>query len=135
MNKSLEDKLVVFLDEVGIEDIPYVGGKNASLGEMIRHLKPKGVNVPYGFVVTAEAYRYFVKHNNLEQKIKDTLKDIAKKDTDIRVLYGGSVNPQNAKEFLKAPNVDGLLVGGACQKRACCKRDDKSRGISARLGR
>jgi len=45
--------------------------------------------------------------------IKDILKDIAKKDTDIRVLYGGSVNQQNAKEFLKAPNVDGLLVGGA----------------------
>mgnify|MGYP001772488624 CR=1 FL=1 len=45
--------------------------------------------------------------------IKDILKDMAKKDTDIRVLYGGSVNQQNAKEFLKAPNVDGLLVGGA----------------------
>ncbi|PMP90368.1 MAG: triose-phosphate isomerase [Hydrogenobaculum sp.] len=45
--------------------------------------------------------------------IKDTLKDMANKDTDVRVLYGGSVNPQNAKEFLKAPNVDGLLVGGA----------------------
>lgn len=45
--------------------------------------------------------------------IKDTLKDMAKKDMYVRVLYGGSVNPQNAKEFLKAPNVDGLLVGGA----------------------
>ncbi len=45
--------------------------------------------------------------------IKDILKDIAKKDADVRVLYGGSVNPQNAKEFLKAENVDGLLVGGA----------------------
>ncbi|MGC8588839.1 MAG: triose-phosphate isomerase [Hydrogenobaculum sp.] len=45
--------------------------------------------------------------------IKDTLKNMANKDTDVRVLYGGSVNPQNAKEFLKAPNVDGLLVGGA----------------------
>ncbi|MGC8677827.1 MAG: triose-phosphate isomerase [Hydrogenobaculum sp.] len=45
--------------------------------------------------------------------IKDILKNMANKDTDVRVLYGGSVNPQNAKEFLKAPNVDGLLVGGA----------------------
>jgi len=45
--------------------------------------------------------------------IKDTLKNIAKKDTDIRVLYGGSVNSQNAKDFLQSPNVDGLLVGGA----------------------
>lgn len=106
MNKSLEDKLVVFLDEVGIEDIPYVGGKNASLGEMIRHLKPKGVNVPYGFVVTAEAYRYFVKHNNLEQKIKDTLKDLdpsnleqlAKKGHAVREMIRAGEFPQDLED-------------------------------------
>ncbi len=45
--------------------------------------------------------------------IKNIIKDLFKKDIDIRVLYGGSVNPANAKVFLNAPNIDGLLVGGA----------------------
>ncbi|GAB6078147.1 triose-phosphate isomerase [Hydrogenobaculum acidophilum] len=45
--------------------------------------------------------------------IKDTLKDLFKKDVNTRVLYGGSVNSKNAKDFLSAPNIDGLLVGGA----------------------
>ena len=46
--------------KVGITDIPTVGGKNASLGEMIQQLKPKGVKVPTGFATTAYAYRYFM---------------------------------------------------------------------------
>ena len=45
--------------------------------------------------------------------IKSVLKDLANKDLPTRVLYGGSVNPSNAKEFLTAPDIDGLLVGGA----------------------
>ncbi len=106
MGKNLEGKLVVFLDEVGIEDIPYVGGKNASLGEMIQHLKPKGVNVPYGFVVTAEAYRYFIRHNNLEEKIKDILKDLdpsnieqlTKKGHEVRELIRAGDFPKDLED-------------------------------------
>jgi pyruvate,water dikinase len=41
--------------------VPYVGGKNASLGEMYRNLVPKGVNIPNGFAITAYAYRYLLK--------------------------------------------------------------------------
>jgi pyruvate,water dikinase len=68
--------LVLWFENVGIDDVPLVGGKNASLGEMYRHLTKKGVNVPNGFAVTASAYRRFLRHNKLEQKIKDTLKDL-----------------------------------------------------------
>ncbi|MFW6102837.1 MAG: PEP/pyruvate-binding domain-containing protein, partial [Chloroflexota bacterium] len=62
-------KFVKKLDEVGIDDIELVGGKNASLGEMIRSLKSQGVEVPSGFAITAEAYRYFVHQAGLEAKI------------------------------------------------------------------
>lgn len=56
-----QDKFVLWFEEVGIEDVPLVGGKNASLGEMIQQLSAKGVNVPTGFATTAYAYRYFIK--------------------------------------------------------------------------
>ncbi|MBW2970951.1 phosphoenolpyruvate synthase [Candidatus Woesearchaeota archaeon] len=71
MDKSKE--FIVWFDQMGIEDTPHVGGKNASLGEMYRNLKPKGVNIPNGFAVTAYAYRYFLKHNKIEEDIKNLL--------------------------------------------------------------
>ncbi|MDF1583017.1 MAG: phosphoenolpyruvate synthase [Methyloprofundus sp.] len=53
-----------FFDEIGIEDIPLVGGKNASLGEMYQKLSSQGVQVPNGFAITAEAYRYMLDNSN-----------------------------------------------------------------------
>jgi phosphoenolpyruvate synthase/pyruvate phosphate dikinase len=50
-------RYIRFFDEIGIEDVPLVGGKNASLGEMYRNLSSQGVKVPNGFAITAEAYR------------------------------------------------------------------------------
>jgi pyruvate,water dikinase len=49
------NKFIVPLSEVGLEDIDWVGGKNASLGEMIQHLEPLGISVPGGFVITVSA--------------------------------------------------------------------------------
>ena len=49
-----------WFNELTIDDIPLVGGKNASLGEMYRELVPQGINIPNGFAVTAEAYRYML---------------------------------------------------------------------------
>jgi pyruvate, water dikinase len=54
----MADRFIRFFGEVGIEDVPLVGGKNASLGEMYRQLTPKGILVPNGFAITAEAYRH-----------------------------------------------------------------------------
>ncbi len=53
-------KYMKFFEEIALSDIPQVGGKNASLGEMYRHLMPQGVNLPNGVATTAEAYRYFL---------------------------------------------------------------------------
>lgn len=75
-----EEALVLWFDEVGIADIPLVGGKNASLGEMIRQLTPKGVNVPNGFATTAYAYRYFIKSAGLEAKLRSLFADLDVED-------------------------------------------------------
>jgi len=66
-------KWVRFFTEVGLEDVPLVGGKNASLGEMIRELAPLGVKVPGGFATTSEAYWHFLEHNGLREAIAQEL--------------------------------------------------------------
>jgi pyruvate,water dikinase len=60
---------IKWFEEIGIEDVPEVGGKNASLGEMYRNLTAEGVRVPHGFAVTAAAYRYVLEYNGLEPKL------------------------------------------------------------------
>lgn len=73
---------VLWFDQLGIEDVPLTGGKNASLGEMYRLLTPKGVSVPNGFAITAYAYRYLLEKNNAVDKIKDILADLNTDDMD-----------------------------------------------------
>ncbi len=70
------------LSEVSIEDVPEVGGKNASLGEMIQDLSSKGIPVPGGYVVTASAYRFFLEQTGLKEFIKTTLSDLNTKNLD-----------------------------------------------------
>jgi len=53
-------ELVLWFKELRITDVPLVGGKNASLGEMFQKLTPKGVRIPNGFAVTAHAYHYLM---------------------------------------------------------------------------
>jgi pyruvate,water dikinase len=65
--------LVLWFDELSIEDVPFVGGKNASLGEMYANLTLKGVRVPNGFAVTAHAYRMLLKEAKVEEKIKQVM--------------------------------------------------------------
>jgi pyruvate,water dikinase len=73
---------ILWFDEITYNDVPLVGGKNASLGEMYSKLTPKGIKVPYGFAVTAEAYRYFVKENGLDRKIKEILSGLNTRDVE-----------------------------------------------------
>jgi pyruvate,water dikinase len=73
-------QFTVKYEEVGIKDVGQVGGKNASLGEMIHTLKSKGVPVPSGFVVTASAYFYFLKETGLDTFIRETLNGLDTKN-------------------------------------------------------
>jgi len=67
---------VVSLDKLCMEDVGRVGGKNASLGEMLQNLAPLGVAVPSGFATTADAYREFLAHDGLQDKINARLRDL-----------------------------------------------------------
>ena len=77
--------------EIGIEDIPLVGGKNASLGEMCRELEPKGVRLADGFAVTAEAYRHFVRSAGLQARIRTILDGLDTRDVPNLQKRGASV--------------------------------------------
>lgn len=69
-------RFVLWFDELGVKDVPLVGGKNASLGEMYQELTTKGVSVPNGFATTAFAYRAFVKEAKLDKTIRGILRGL-----------------------------------------------------------
>lgn len=73
-------KYILFFDEIGIADIGKVGGKNASLGEMYCQLTQKGINVPLGFALTADAYRLFCKYNLIEEALNALLQSLNPSD-------------------------------------------------------
>ena len=99
-------KNILWFDEIGIEDVPKVGGKNASLGEMTKAVIPLGVNVPFGFATTADAYFNFLAVTGLDKKIEETLKDLnihdlkqlAQKGKEARDLILNSELPQEFKD-------------------------------------
>lgn len=74
--KSKNQRDILWFSEIEIKDIPLVGGKNASLGEMYSQLRRRKINIPNGFAITAGAYRYFVSHNKLEEKFRRILKGL-----------------------------------------------------------
>ena len=102
-------KYLKFFEELSIEDIPVVGGKNASLGEMYRHLKPQGVNLPNGVATTADAYRYFLEKAGLNQQIEQTLegldindmRDLAYRGAKIRDMIVDADLPEDFEEEIK----------------------------------
>jgi pyruvate,water dikinase len=102
-------KFVKWFEEIGSQDVALVGGKNASLGEMVRNLGEKGVHVPSGFAITAEAYKYVVKEAGISQKIKDILadldthdmKNLARKGGKIRNLIANSPYPKELEDEIR----------------------------------
>ncbi len=77
-----ENKFVLWFDEIELKDIPQVGGKNASLGEMRRELTKKKVNIPDGYAITAEAYRYLLESAGITEEIKNILADLDTHDIE-----------------------------------------------------
>ena len=105
-----KDKMfILWFDQLGIEDVGLVGGKNASLGEMYKNLTPKGIKIPNGFAITAHAYRYLLEKSGIEQQIRDTLKDLDTKDMHNLMTRGQKVRsiilnaefPQELKDSIK----------------------------------
>ena len=73
---NLQTNFILEFEQINIHDIPRVGGKNASLGEMIQQLSPQGVRVPTGFATTAYAYRYFIEQAGLETQLRSQLTNL-----------------------------------------------------------
>jgi len=67
-------KYILKFKQISKKDVPVVGGKNASLGEMLTKLSRKGVNIPDGFATTAQAYFYFLKYNQIDKELKKLFK-------------------------------------------------------------
>ena len=78
----MNEKLVMWFDDLQLKDIPEVGGKNASLGEMRRNLQTQGVNIPDGYAITAAAYRHLIASAGIWDQIKEVLKDLDTHDMD-----------------------------------------------------
>ena len=105
----LKKPFILFFKDISYEDVPLVGGKNASLGEMYSKLTPKGINVPNGFAVTAEAYKYFIHQNHLDDKIKDALKgldthdvlDLQRRGRTVRSLILNAQMPKDLEEEIR----------------------------------
>jgi pyruvate,water dikinase len=104
-------ELILLFDDIELSDIPQVGGKNASLGEMRKELISKGVNIPDGYAITAYAYRYLIESAGIARKINQILfdlnthdlKNLSEKGENIRSLIYNAVFPEDLKgEILKA---------------------------------
>jgi pyruvate,water dikinase len=91
MSQLLSNDLIVPLKSLGMNDVGHVGGKNASLGEMISHLSQSGVRVPGGFATTADAFRLFLKENNLADKINATLSKLNPDDVNALAQCGQQI--------------------------------------------
>jgi pyruvate,water dikinase len=101
-------KFILWFSELGIKDVPLVGGKNASLGEMYKNLIKKSVSVPNGFAVTAYAYRYLLIKSNIKNQIKDILSDLdtgnmknlAERGHKVRAIIRNAEFPKELKEAI-----------------------------------
>jgi pyruvate,water dikinase len=102
---SPNERLVVPFDQVGLSAIPEVGGKNASLGEMIRSLKPQGVQVPDGFATTAAAYRLFLAANELGPALDRELAGL-----DVSDLGALQAAGRACREHVLSATLPGVLV-------------------------
>lgn len=95
---------IQWFKELGMNDVPSVGGKNASLGEMIANLANAGISVPDGFATTADAFREHLSVNNLEKRINDALDSLDTDDMDALASTGAMVR----QWVIEQPLPDGL---------------------------
>ncbi|ULJ69993.1 phosphoenolpyruvate synthase [Wielerella bovis] len=87
----MAENYVIWFENLRMTDVERVGGKNASLGEMISQLTNKGVRVPGGFATTAEAYRAFLAHNGLHERISAALADLNVDDVTELTRVGAQI--------------------------------------------
>ncbi|MDP3330420.1 MAG: phosphoenolpyruvate synthase [Methylococcaceae bacterium] len=107
---TAQSNYIRWFNELNISDIPLVGGKNASLGEMYQELTPQGILIPNGFAVTAEAYRYVLQqagawerlHQALDDLNPDDVSDLARRARQAREIIYAAPLPADLKQQIIA---------------------------------
>src|SRR5690348_10554318 len=110
MAKASDKKFIYWFSELGIGDVPSVGGKNASLGEMFSNLTSKGVRIPDGYAISAYAYDHYINTSGIRKQIEDLLKGLnasdltmlADRGNKIRNLIRSTPMPADLEREIKA---------------------------------
>ncbi len=118
---AAQHALVMWFEELGKEDVPRVGGKNASLGEMVVHLTRQGVRVPDGFATTADAYWRFVESNKLKAAITPLLDDLASGKAPLSEVGSGI-----RREFLRGTWPAEVAATISSSYQELCRRSGKT---------
>jgi pyruvate,water dikinase len=113
--------VIVWLETLGRDDVSYVGGKNASLGEMVRNLDKKGIRVPPGFATTADAYWRYVEANGLREVIANSLSAFAGGHAPLAEI-GATIR----REFLRGTWPIEIAASIQIAYRELCRRAGKS---------
>ncbi len=135
MTQPVSNESIKPLRELGMRDVGVVGGKNASLGEMIGSLAEAGVSVPDGYATTAQAFWEFLDHNDLRQRIQDRLQGLDINDvrkltnagTEIRQwIIDAPLQPQLQQSIVAAYEQmsDGLAQGASVAVRSSATAED-----------
>ncbi|MGE0434549.1 MAG: phosphoenolpyruvate synthase [Planctomycetota bacterium] len=114
----MSQTFIRWFEDLSIHDVPLVGGKNASLGEMIRHLRAAGILVPDGFAITADAYRHYVEANDIGGRMSELLAR----------LRGGRPLPQVGKA------IRALFLEGHIPDALSAQINEAYRALSTRCG-
>ena len=106
----MEEIFIKWFEDLQIGDVPLVGGKNASLGEMIRNLSQKGVNVPSVFAITAYSYKYMIEKEGIDVKIKEILSDLNTHDVENLAARGEKI-----RDLIKNTPIPNELKNEICK--------------------
>jgi len=109
MTEDRSNADILWFEELGMSDVPLVGGKNASLGEMIRELGAEGVDVPGGFAISAHAYRRVLRKGGIEKQLREVLSDLdthdmanlAERGEKVRHLIENALLPADLEQAIR----------------------------------
>ena len=107
---TLSARFVRWFQDIGISDVPLVGGKNASLGEMYRELTGQGVRIPDGFAITAEAYRYLLSSTGIRKAMSMAVQGARKNGRHSGICGQAPSDYPEVAEFLVKEGIESISV-------------------------